>query len=69
MNEAQKLAFQQIKEIMREHFESAIIVVEYEIDDNRLGMDSCYNGGLSTAIGLLDMEKHELLVRGNYTAN
>ena len=66
MSPAQEAAFNQIKEIMREHFESGVIVVEFEVDDHKLGVDSCYNGGLSTALGLLDMGKHELLVRGNY---
>lgn len=62
MTSAQEDALGRCAEIMREHFDSALLVVEVEGDKlitDRLTYRTC--GHWSSAVGLAKYAKHELL--------
>jgi len=61
--EAQKAAFNQIEEIMREHFDAGVFRVLAEINDQQDESRGSYSGGKSNAIGLLQQQLHELLIK------
>ena len=56
MTPAQEQAFKQIEEILREHFEASVIVVQAD-DDKKSDVRSSWHGGYATSIGLLELGK------------
>lgn len=57
MTPAQDEALNKIKDIIREHFEAGVISIQGEDD-----YDFQWHGGISTALGLLDIA-HDRLMR------
>lgn len=57
MTPAQDDALKQILDIMREHFDAGLIVVEGENGDNHTEVQSAYHGNYPTAIGLAELAK------------
>ena len=65
MTTAQEEAFTKCEEIMREHFASAVLVVEGETDKDTQSEIRCtYHGGYAASVGLLRIG--ELNVWKNY---
>lgn len=62
MTDAQTSAPESIKEIMREHFESAVFVCEGEgSEDHAEQLTYCTSGKWSSALGLIRYCENELL--------
>jgi hypothetical protein len=66
MTPAQETAFSRIEEIMREHFTSALLVVEGELEENDRASDirCTYHGGYAASIGLLELGKLQVWRKG-----
>lgn len=56
---AQAAAFKQIEDIMREHFDAAVLVVSctHETQDKSDVIEATFSGGYAAAIGLSDLAK------------
>lgn len=52
MTTAQEEAIKQVKEILSEHFESAVITVQAEVDDAGDQHPTYWHGGFAAAFGL-----------------
>lgn len=65
MSDAQTAAMDQITEIMREHFESAVFIFETDADD-KSDPTLCHlsyrcSGTFSACLGLVEYAKHKML--------
>lgn len=52
MTDAQDKAFEQIEQIMREHFEAGAFTVMADLDDDREMVRAGWHGGKTRAVGL-----------------
>ena len=57
MTQAQQDAFCKIEELMREHFEAGVLVIETVNDDRKHETRSTWHGGYAVSLGLLELGK------------
>ncbi len=61
MTEAQEQIFSKVEELLREHFEAAVVVVQATTEDDKADFTKAtYHGGYATGIGLLEVAKMEI---------
>lgn len=64
MTDAQNEALEQVKRLMREHFDSAVFIFESEDPSTSQGWDTNYTtsgGSFSSSIGLVRYAEHRML--------
>lgn len=74
MTQAQETAIRQIQEIMREHFDAGIVILQGEAQtdedttqeqaDKSTSIQYLFHGGYATAIGLVELAKIHVWKRG-----
>jgi DNA-binding NarL/FixJ family response regulator len=62
MTPAQEAIWAQVNDMLREHFDAAVITVMSEIDpdENHQAVRSCWHGGLFLARGLTEQQRDRL---------
>ena len=60
MNETQREIFNKIDEMLSEHFDAHLLIVLVK-DDHHDEREVAYDGGKATALGLMEIAKHEIL--------
>lgn len=60
MTDAQNEAIQKIHDILREHFDAGLVIVESTDDDNVYERELGWHGGISTALGLSIVARRRL---------
>jgi hypothetical protein len=61
--DAQNEALIQVRDILTEHFESAVLIISTEVEDKQDALDIFWHGGFASALGLLDFGRDEIKLR------
>jgi len=64
MTDAQNDALNQIRKLMREHFDASIFIWENEDENTAMGWETSYTtagGGFAASLGLVRYAEHQIL--------